>query len=126
MYPDRCTTLVHESVGNWYDWPRIRIDSELNRALDSSQHWNGEERQPVGPKDEIWSYPHFRLPPAMDPVTSHARLVRFEAFEFDRHTLELRKHGLKIKLSGLPQPSLRNIGDSPCPRGCPLRRNTKP
>jgi serine/threonine protein kinase/tetratricopeptide (TPR) repeat protein len=29
-------------------------------------------------------------------------LVRFEAFEFDRHTLELRKHGLKIKLSGQP------------------------
>jgi serine/threonine protein kinase len=29
-------------------------------------------------------------------------LVRFEAFEFERHTLELRKHGLKIKLSGQP------------------------
>jgi len=38
----------------------------------------------------------------MDPTTSPARLVRFEAFEFDRHTLELRKHGLKIKLSGQP------------------------
>jgi len=40
--------------------------------------------------------------PAMDAVTSPPRLVRFEAFEFDRHTLELRKHGLKIKLSGQP------------------------
>jgi TolB-like protein/DNA-binding winged helix-turn-helix (wHTH) protein len=29
-------------------------------------------------------------------------LVRFQAFEFDRQTLELRKHGLKIKLSGQP------------------------
>jgi len=38
----------------------------------------------------------------MDAVTSPPRLVRFEAFEFDRHTLELRKHGLKIKLSGQP------------------------
>ena len=38
----------------------------------------------------------------MDAVTSSPRLVRFEAFEFDRHTLELRKHGLKIKLSGQP------------------------
>ena len=38
----------------------------------------------------------------MDAVSSPPRLVRFEAFEFDRHTLELRKHGLKIKLSGQP------------------------
>ena len=38
----------------------------------------------------------------MDAVNPPARLVRFEAFEFDRHTLELRKHGLKIKLSGQP------------------------
>ena len=38
----------------------------------------------------------------MDAATSSPRLVRFEAFEFDRHTLELRKHGLKIKLSGQP------------------------
>ncbi len=38
----------------------------------------------------------------MDAATSPARLVRFEAFEFDRHTLELRNHGLKIKLSGQP------------------------
>ena len=42
----------------------------------------------------------------MDAVTSPARLVRFEAFEFDRHTLELRKHGLKIKLSGQPMEAL--------------------
>ena len=38
----------------------------------------------------------------MDAFTSLARLVRFEAFEFDRHTLELRKDGLEIKLSGQP------------------------
>jgi len=38
----------------------------------------------------------------MDDVPSPARLVRFEAFELDRHTVELRKHGLKIKLSGQP------------------------
>src|ERR1035441_8166474 len=38
----------------------------------------------------------------MDAVPLMERLVRFEAFEFDRHTLELRKHGLKIKLSGQP------------------------
>ena len=38
----------------------------------------------------------------MAPLTSAVRLVRFGAFEFDRHTLELRKHGLKIKLSGQP------------------------
>ena len=35
-------------------------------------------------------------------LASSGRLVRFEAFEFDRHTLELRKHGLKLKLSGQP------------------------
>jgi serine/threonine protein kinase/dienelactone hydrolase len=38
----------------------------------------------------------------MVPLASSGRLVRFEAFEFDRHTLELRKHGLRIKLSGQP------------------------
>ena len=38
----------------------------------------------------------------MNAVTPAARLVRFAAFEFDRHTLELRKHGLKIKLAGQP------------------------
>ena len=38
----------------------------------------------------------------MVPLASSGRLVRFEAFEFDRHTLELRKHELKIKLSGQP------------------------
>jgi DNA-binding response OmpR family regulator len=30
------------------------------------------------------------------------RLMRFGPFEFDRHTLELRKHALKIKVSGQP------------------------
>jgi serine/threonine protein kinase/tetratricopeptide (TPR) repeat protein/DNA-binding winged helix-turn-helix (wHTH) protein/TolB-like protein len=38
----------------------------------------------------------------MSAAPSPARLVRFEAFEFDRQTLELRKHGLKVKLSGQP------------------------
>jgi DNA-binding winged helix-turn-helix (wHTH) protein len=38
----------------------------------------------------------------MDAVPTTERLVRFEAFEFNRHTLELRKHGLKIKLYGQP------------------------
>jgi DNA-binding winged helix-turn-helix (wHTH) protein len=38
----------------------------------------------------------------MAPLAFSGRLVRFEAFEFDRHTLELCKHGLKIKLSGQP------------------------
>jgi serine/threonine protein kinase/Tol biopolymer transport system component/DNA-binding winged helix-turn-helix (wHTH) protein len=38
----------------------------------------------------------------MDSVPTTERLVRFEAFEFNRHTLELRKHGLKIKLYGQP------------------------
>ena len=38
----------------------------------------------------------------MDEICSPTRLVRFQAFEFDRQTLELRKHGLKIKLSGQP------------------------
>ncbi len=38
----------------------------------------------------------------MDKISSPTRLVRFQAFEFDRQTLELRKHGLKIKLSGQP------------------------
>jgi DNA-binding winged helix-turn-helix (wHTH) protein len=38
----------------------------------------------------------------MDAVPLTERLVRFEAFEFDRHTLELRKHGLKITLYGQP------------------------
>jgi TolB-like protein/DNA-binding winged helix-turn-helix (wHTH) protein/Flp pilus assembly protein TadD len=38
----------------------------------------------------------------MDKIGSPTRLVRFQAFEFDRQTLELRKHGLKIKLSGQP------------------------
>ena len=38
----------------------------------------------------------------MDAVPSPARLVRFEAFEFDRYTVELRKHGVKIKVSGQP------------------------
>jgi Tol biopolymer transport system component/DNA-binding winged helix-turn-helix (wHTH) protein len=38
----------------------------------------------------------------MDAVPSPTRLVRFGAFEFDRHTEELRKHGLRIKLSGQP------------------------
>jgi len=45
----------------------------------------------------------------MDAVTSPARLVRFEAFEFDRHTMELRKHGLKIKLSGQPMEVLAMV-----------------
>ena len=49
----------------------------------------------------------------MNPVTTHARLVRFEAFEFDRHTLELRKHGLKIKLSGQPMEVLAMLLASP-------------
>ena len=49
----------------------------------------------------------------MNPVTSHARLVRFGAFEFDRHTLELRKHGLKIKLSGQPMEVLAMLLASP-------------
>jgi len=40
--------LVQRSVENRSDWPRICIDFELNRALDSGQHWNREERQPVG------------------------------------------------------------------------------
>jgi DNA-binding winged helix-turn-helix (wHTH) protein len=30
------------------------------------------------------------------------RLVRFGPFDLDRYTLELRKHGLKIKVSGQP------------------------
>jgi DNA-binding winged helix-turn-helix (wHTH) protein len=38
----------------------------------------------------------------MDGDPSPPRLVRFGAFEFDRHTLELRKHGVKIRLSGQP------------------------
>jgi serine/threonine protein kinase/Tol biopolymer transport system component len=38
----------------------------------------------------------------MDAVLTTERLIRFETFEFDRHTLELRKHGIKIKLSGQP------------------------
>jgi DNA-binding winged helix-turn-helix (wHTH) protein len=49
----------------------------------------------------------------MDPVTTHARLVRFEAFEFDRQTLELRKHGLKIKLSGQPMEVVAMLLASP-------------
>jgi len=31
-----------------------------------------------------------------------ARVIRFDAFEIDLHTRELRKHGLKIKLPGQP------------------------
>jgi DNA-binding winged helix-turn-helix (wHTH) protein len=42
------------------------------------------------------------LPSAMNVIGRSARLVRFEAFEFDPHTLELRKHGVKIRLSGQP------------------------
>ncbi len=38
----------------------------------------------------------------MDAGIFPPRLVRFGSFEFDRHTRELRKHGLKIKLSGQP------------------------
>jgi serine/threonine protein kinase/TolB-like protein/DNA-binding winged helix-turn-helix (wHTH) protein len=49
----------------------------------------------------------------MNPVTSYARVVRFEAFEFDRHTLELRKHGLKVKLSGQPMEVLAMLLASP-------------
>jgi DNA-binding winged helix-turn-helix (wHTH) protein len=49
----------------------------------------------------------------MNPVTSPSRLVRFEAFEFDRQTLELRKHGLKIKLSGQPMEGLAMLLERP-------------
>jgi DNA-binding winged helix-turn-helix (wHTH) protein len=49
----------------------------------------------------------------MSPVPSAARLVRFEAYEFDRRTLELRKHGLKIKLSGQPMEVLAMLLASP-------------
>jgi serine/threonine protein kinase/Tfp pilus assembly protein PilF len=38
----------------------------------------------------------------MHPAVRPKRLVRFAAFEFDSQTGELRKHGLKIKLSGQP------------------------
>ncbi|HZO98780.1 MAG TPA: protein kinase, partial [Terriglobia bacterium] len=49
----------------------------------------------------------------MARLTASVRTYRFEPFEFDRHTLELRKHGLRIKLSGQPMEVLAMLLERP-------------
>jgi eukaryotic-like serine/threonine-protein kinase len=74
-----------------------------------------EERRGLSvlPEEICSEIPTLRVPIAMSATTSPARLVRFGAFEFDLHTLELRKHGLKIKLSGQPMEVLARLLASP-------------
>ena len=42
------------------------------------------------------------------------RIVRFGAFEYDPHTGELRKHGMRIKLRGQPNDLLAVLLEHPC------------
>ena len=43
-----------------------------------------------------------RMSKELTTGSNSVRSVRFGAFEFDRHTGELRKHGLRVKLQGQP------------------------
>ena len=65
--------------------------------------------------DEIRSHPYPRLPL---PWTRSLPLHAWSAFEFDRHKLELRKQGLKMRVSGLGQAPSIPLGNRGNIREC--------